>query len=66
MEIETYLDSLGEKGCIERMETISRLELGERSEAAQRVSEKRSIRKEWMDKGLTFEQACLMVNNYSQ
>jgi len=66
MEIETYLDSLGEKGCIERIEAISRLNLGERSEAAQRVCEKRSIRQEWMDKGLTFEQACLIVNNSPQ
>ena len=43
--IEKYLDSIGEKGSIQRLEVIATMNFGERSEAARRVCEKRYRRK---------------------
>ena len=60
--IEDYLDSIGEKGSTKRLEIITSMDLGERSEAARRACEKRYRRKELMDKGLSFENAVLIVN----
>lgn len=60
--IEKYLDSIGEKSSTERLGVIASMNLGNRSEAARRVCEKRYRRKELMDKGLSFEDAVLIVN----
>lgn len=60
--IEKYLDSIGEKSSTERLGVIASMNLGNRSEAARRVCEKRYRRKELMDKGLSFEYAVLIVN----
>jgi hypothetical protein len=60
--IEKYLDSIGEKSSTERLEVIASMNLGNRSEAARRVCEKRYRRKELMDKGLSIEYAVLIVN----
>lgn len=61
--LNEYLDTLGEIGSMKRIEVISNLNLGERSHAAKLVIEKRSRRIELMEKGLTFEHACLIVNS---
>lgn len=60
--IEKYLDSIGEKSSTERLGVIASMNLGNRSEAARRVCEKRYRRKELMNKGLSFEYAVLIVN----
>ena len=60
--VEKYLDSIGEKSSTQRLEVIATMNLGNRSEAARRVCEKRYRRKELMDKGLSFENAVLIVN----
>ncbi len=63
--IENYINSTGEIGSSERLQTIANLDLGKRSESAKRVLERRNLRKELMDKGITFEDAVLIVNrNY--
>jgi hypothetical protein len=61
--IEQYLDTIGEKGSSKRLEIIAILNLHARSEAARRVLNKRNRRKELMDKGLSFEESVLIVNN---
>lgn len=62
MDVEKYLDSIGAKSSAERLAAIAGLNLGERSEAAARVIRKRQRRRELMNKGLTFEEACMIVN----
>lgn len=44
------------------IEHIANFELGERSEAARRVLYKRERRQELMNGGMSFENACLVVN----
>jgi hypothetical protein len=63
MNIEGKLNLIGEQGTLPRLEAIASMNLGERSEAANRVILKRTMRKELMDKGLGFEHACLIVDN---
>lgn len=62
MDVEKYLDSIGAKSDTERLSAIASLNLGERSEAAARVIRKRQRRRELMDKGLSFAEACMLVN----
>ncbi len=62
MDVERYLDSIGAKSSTERLAVIASLNLGERSEAAARVLKKRQRRRELMSKGLTFTDACMIVN----
>jgi len=62
MDVEKYLDSIGAKSSAERLAAIAGLNLGERSEAAARVLKKRQRRRELMDKGLSFAEACMIVN----
>ena len=65
--LEKYLDTIGEKGSIQRLEVIASMDLGMRSEAARRVCEKRYRRKELMDMGLSYENSVLIVNReYSE
>ncbi len=61
MNINEYLDSIGAKSDAERLAAIASMNLGERSEAAARVLKKRQRRRELMNKGLTFEEACMIV-----
>lgn len=63
--VEEYLNSVGEKGSEERLKAISDLNLGERSEAAKRVLEKRRMRREYVSKGLTMEQSRFLIDFYS-
>lgn len=63
--LDNYLNTIGKIGSSERLQTIATLDLGQRSEAAKRVLEKRNYRKYLMDKGVSFEDAVLIVNrNY--
>ena len=65
--LEKYLDSIGEKGSIQRLEVIATMGLGKRSDAARRVCEKRYRRKELMEMCLSYENAVLIVNReYSE
>jgi hypothetical protein len=64
--IEKYLDTIGEKGSVARLEAIASLNLGERSEAARRVLEKRGRRKELMEMGFDFQSAVLIVDREYQ
>ena len=65
--LEKYLDTIGEKGSIQRLEVIASMDLGMRSEAARRVCEKRYRRKELMDMVLSYENSVLIVNReYSE
>lgn len=45
-----------------RLDVIASMNLGRRSEAAQRASQNRNRRKELMESGMSFETACLVVN----
>ena len=65
--LEKYLDSIGEKGSIQRLEVIATMDLEKRSDAARRVCEKRYRRKELMEMGLSYENAVLITNReYSE
>jgi len=66
LDIEKRITNLMEENNFSRLEAIVMMDLGVRSEAARRVLEKRSRRKELMSFGLTFEQACLVVNQQNQ
>jgi hypothetical protein len=61
--LEDYLNTIGEKGTTERLFAIAKMDLGDRSEAARKVVDRRYRRKELMDKGLSFEHSVLIVNN---
>lgn len=60
--VESDFDKFGEKGTEARIEAISRAGLGQQSEAAQIVLEKRYRRKELMEMGLSYEHSVLIVN----
>ncbi len=63
--LDNYINTTGKLGSSERLQTIANLDLGKRSEAAKLVLEKRNYRKDLMDKGISFEDAVLIVNrNY--
>jgi hypothetical protein len=62
IEIEKYLDAFGKVGTRERLQAIAWLNLGARSEAAKQVLRNRERRIELMKWGLTFSEACLIVN----
>ena len=49
-----------------RLDVIASMNLGRRSEAAQRASQNRTRRKELMNAGMTFETACLVVNQENE
>lgn len=49
-----------------RLDVIASMNLGRRSEAAKIASQNRTRRKELMDAGMTFETACLVVNQENE
>ena len=49
-----------------RLDVIASMNLGRRSEAAERASQNRTRRKELMNAGMTFETACLVVNQENE
>jgi hypothetical protein len=60
--LEKYLDSIGEKGSLERLEAIALLNLGERSKSADIAVKKRKRRKELINIGLSLYIARIIVN----
>ncbi len=65
-EQEKHFNLIGEKGTIERLDAIGRANLGERSDAAYRACDKRWRRIELMEMGLSFQDACLIVNKENE
>ena len=49
-----------------RLDAIASMNLGKRSEAAERASNNRARRKELMEYGMDFETACLVVNKENE
>ena len=64
--IEKYIDSTGLIGSAVRLETISNLDLGQRSLSAKKVLERRNYRKYLMKKGLSISDAVLIVNRNNE
>ena len=64
--IEKYIDSTGVIGSAERLQTISNLDLGQRSLSAKKVLQKRNYRKDLMKKGLSISDAVLIVNRNNE
>lgn len=60
--LERYLDTIGERGSMQRLEVIASMNLGQRSESAKLVMEKRNRRIELMQLGHSYETAVLIVN----
>lgn len=60
-EVEKYLDSIGPKGSDERLQAIASMALGERSEAAKRVIDKRHRRLELINNGIDVETVKIIV-----
>lgn len=62
MNIEKQIIKKMEDTGYTRLDTIASMNLGKRSEAAERASQNRVRRKELMDYNMDFETACLVVN----
>lgn len=66
MDIEKQIqEKIGATGY-SRLDVIASMNLGRRSEAAQRASQNRNRRKELMESGMSFEIACLVVNTENE
>lgn len=63
MDIEKQIQEKINATGYSRLDVIASMNLGRRSEAAQRASQNRNRRKELMESGMSFEIACLVVNN---
>ena len=61
-QLEEYLDSIGKKGDIKRLEAIASMDLGLRSEAASRACENRYRRKELMNRGFSHSESIIIFN----
>jgi len=66
MDIEKQIIKKMEDTGYERLYAIASMNLGKRSEAAERASQNRARRKELMDYGMDFETACLVVNQENE
>jgi len=61
--LNEILDSIGSIGSIERLKYIANLDLGIRSESAEKVVQKRELVKSYMDKGFSREESILIFNS---
>lgn len=61
MNLQEYLNQFGEQGSETRLSVIASMNLGERSEAATKVLQRRARRKELMNMGFSFDTANLIV-----
>jgi hypothetical protein len=61
MNTEEYLNQFGQQGSESRLSVIASMNLGERSEAAAKVLQKRLRRKELMNMGHPFDNANIIV-----
>ena len=66
MDIEKQIIKRMEDTGYTRLDAIASMDLGERSEAAERASQNRARRKELMDFDMSFETACLVVNRENE
>lgn len=66
MKIEKEISKRVLETGYSRLDIIASMNLGIRSEAAQRASQNRTRRKELMDSGMSFETACLVVNTENE
>ena len=66
MDIEKQIIKKMEDTGYERLYAIASMNLGKRSEAAERASQNRARRKELMDYDMDFETACLVVNQENE
>lgn len=66
MDIEKQIQEKINATGYSRLDVIASMNLGRRSEAAQRASQKRNRRKELMKSGMSFEIACLVVKTENQ
>ena len=66
MDIEKQIQEKINATGYSRLDIIASMNLGRRSEAAQRASQNRIRRKELMESGVSFEIACLFVNTENQ
>ena len=66
MDIEKQIIKKMEDTGYERLYAIASMNLGKRSDAAERASQNRARRKELMDYGIDFETACLVVNQENE
>ena len=66
MDIEKEIDEIVNKTGRSRLEVISNMNLGPRSDAAKRVIEKRNRRKELIESGFSFDIACVIVNRETE
>ena len=63
MDIEKRINKRMEQMGYTRLDAIASMNLGIRSEAAERASRNRSRRKDLMEYDMDFETACLVVNH---
>lgn len=66
MDIEKQIQEKINTTGYSRLDVIASMNLGRRSEAAQRASQNRNRRKELMESGMGFETACLVVNTENE
>jgi len=66
MDIEKQIQERINNTGYSRLDVIASMNLGKRSEAAQRASQNRTRRKELMELGMSFETACLVVNTENE
>jgi len=66
MDIEKQIIKKMEVTGYTRLNTIASMNLGKRSESAERASQNRARRKELMDYDMEFETACLVVNKENE
>lgn len=66
MDIEKEISKRVLETGYSRLDIIASMNLGRRSEAAQRASQNRTRRKELIDSGMNFETACFVVNTENE
>lgn len=66
MDIEKQIQDKVISTGYSRLDVIASMNLGRRSEAAQRASQNRNRRKELMESGMSFGTACLVVNTENE
>ena len=66
MDVENQITKRMEQYGYNRLDAIASMNLGKRSEAAERASQNRARRKELMDYDMDFETACLVVNTENE
>lgn len=66
MDIEKEISKRVLETGYSRLDVIASMNLGRRSEAAQKASKNRKRRNELLSEGMSFESACLVVNKENE